>query len=64
MDKNRYSVPSSYVGRTVTVLQGVDQVSIYLKSRKLAEHKRVYGNNKWQLDPDHYLDLIETSYGL
>jgi transposase len=59
IDKNRYSVPTSYAGRQVSVSLGVDKVSIHLKSRQLATHKRLYGNNKWQLDPDHYLDLLQ-----
>ncbi len=59
VDKNRYSVPTSYSGRSVSVLLGVDGVTISLKSKKIAEHERVYGNNKWQLDPDHYLDLLQ-----
>ena len=59
VDKNRYSVPTNYAGRSVSVLLGVDRVSIYLKNKRLAAHERVYGNNKWQLDPDHYLDLLQ-----
>lgn len=59
VDKNRYSVPTRYCGRQVSVLLGVDRVAIYLKNRTLVEHKRVYGNNKWQLAPDHYLDLLK-----
>ena len=59
VDKNRYSVPSSYVGRSVDVLLGVDTVSIFVKGKRIAEHERLYGNNKWQLDPDHYLDLLQ-----
>lgn len=59
IDKNRYSVPTSYSGQEVSVLLGVDQVDIYAKSRKLASHERLYGNNKWQLNPDHYLDLLK-----
>ena len=59
VDKNRYSVPSKFVGQSVTVLLGVDLVAIYLKGKKLAKHERVYSNNKWQLDPDHYLDLLQ-----
>ncbi|BCO09323.1 transposase [Desulfolithobacter dissulfuricans] len=58
VDKNRYSVPTSLVGQQVSILLGVDRVSIYLRSQKVAEHERVFGNNKWQLDPDHYLDLL------
>ena len=36
----------------------VDHVDIYYGSKKMASHKRVYGNNKWQLEPFHYLELI------
>lgn len=59
VDKNRYSAPTNYTGQPVSVLLGVDRVTIFLKSKKIAEHERVYGNNKWQLDPDHYLDLLQ-----
>ena len=59
VDKNRYSVPTSYSGQSVSVLLGVDRVTISLKGKKIADHERVYGNNKWQLDPDHYLDLLQ-----
>jgi len=58
VDKNRYSVPTSYVGRSVNILLGVNKVSISVKGKGIAEHDRLYGNNKWQLDPDHYLDLL------
>jgi hypothetical protein len=57
--KHRYSVPSRYAGFTVKVLQYVDRVEIFIGTKKLAVHERVYGNNKWCLDPDHYLDLIQ-----
>ena len=63
VDKNRYSVPSRYHGMKVSVLLGVAKVDIYLKSRLIASHERLYGNNKWQLDPDHYLDLLEERPG-
>lgn len=58
-DKNRYSLPTSYSGQEVSVLLGVAKVDIYLKSRQLATHERLYGNNKWQLEPDHYLNLLK-----
>jgi len=58
-DKNRYSVPSRYVGFKVRVLLHVDRVEIFTGGKKLAAHKRLYGNNKWSLDPDHYLELIQ-----
>lgn len=59
VDKNRYSVPTIYSGQSVSILLGVDLVTISLRGKKIAEHERVYGNNKWQLDPDHYLDLLQ-----
>jgi len=59
VDKNRYSVPSRYAGFKVKVLLYVDRVEIFVGTKRLAVHERVYGNNKWRLDPDHYLDLIQ-----
>jgi len=58
VDKNRYSVPSRYAGFKAKVLLLVDQVQLFVCGKKLAVHERLYGNNKWSLNPDHYLDLI------
>ena len=58
MDKNRYSVPTRYAGLKVQSIVYVDRVDIFHGSRKIATHRRLYGNNKWQLDPFHYLELI------
>ena len=58
MDKNRYSVPTRYAGLKVQAIAYVDQIDIFHGSRKIATHRRLYGNNKWQLDPFHYLELI------
>jgi len=59
VDKNRYSVPTRYVGLKVTVNLYVGHLEIFYAGKKIAEHQRVYGNNKWQLDPDHYLEIIQ-----
>jgi len=59
VDKNRYSVPYRYGHYQVSEILSVDRVEIYHDSKKIATHPRVYGNNEWQLDPDHYLDLIQ-----
>ena len=59
VDKNRYSIPSRYAGFRVKVLLHVDCVEIFFGTRKLAVHERLYGNNKWCLNPDHYLELIQ-----
>ncbi len=59
VDKNRYSVPSGYAGFKMKVLLYVDCVELFLGTKKLATHDRLYGNNKWSLNPDHYLELIQ-----
>ncbi len=63
VDKNRYSVPSRYVGLKVQVQMDVDRVELFHAGKRLATHLRVFGNNKWQLNPDHYLELIQQRPG-
>jgi transposase len=58
VDKNRYSVPTSYAGLKVRVLLSVGRVELFYGSQRIAGHERLYGNNKWQLDPRHYLELL------
>jgi transposase len=63
LDKNRYSVPTCYVGLPVKAILGVDRVEIYQRGKRVATHGRLFGNNKWQLNPDHYLDLLHQKPG-
>lgn len=58
IDKNRYSVPTTYAGLRGQALLYIDRVQIFHNNQKIAAHSRAYGNNKWQLDPQHYLELI------
>ena len=58
IDKNRYSVPTTYAGLRGRSLLYIDRVEIFYNCKKIATHSRVFGNNKWQLDPQHYLELI------
>jgi hypothetical protein len=58
VDKNRYSVPTRFGRMQVRVILHVNQVEIFYGSRKIATHPRLYGNNKWQLNPLHYLELL------
>ena len=58
IDKNRYSVPVKYSGYRLRITAGFDQVEIFYQNLKIATHKRLYNNNQWQLNPDHYLDLL------
>lgn len=59
VDNNRYSIPWRYVGHKLKILLHVDQVEIFAGTQKLAVHERLFGNNKWSLNPDHYLELIQ-----
>ena len=59
LDKNRYSVPTEYAGYKVRAVLGVDSVEVFYEGKRIAAHRRLFGNNKWQLAPDHYLDLLQ-----
>lgn len=59
VDRNRYSVPTLYVGLKVSVELSADKIVFFYDSKKIASHLRVYGCNKWCLNPEHYLDLIK-----
>lgn len=63
IDKNHYSVPTSYVRFSVRVQLSIDRVDIFHEGRKIAGHERLFGNNKWQLDPQHYLELMRRKPG-
>ena len=41
------------------VTLGVDRVDIFHEGKRIATHARLFGNNKWQLNPDHYLELLQ-----
>ena len=58
VDFNRYSVPTSYAGRRLWAHVDCDRVRVYADQKKVADHLRVFGKNKWQIDPLHYLELI------
>ena len=58
IDKNRYSVPTAYAHFKLSVVMHIDHVEIFYRNKKIARHRRLYGNNKWALSPEHYLDLI------
>lgn len=59
IDKNRYSTPTRYVNCKADVVLHVDRVEIFYANKKIASHDRMFSNNQWSLDPDHYLELIQ-----
>ena len=58
VDRNRYSVPSAHVGRQLWAHIECDLIRIYADGKEIANHPRLFGNSKWQIDPQHYLELI------
>ena len=59
VDKNRYSVPTRYVYCKANVVLHVDRVEIFYGNKRIASHDRLFSNNQWSLDPEHYLELIQ-----
>jgi len=58
VDKNRYSVPTGYANRQISAVIRLDRVMLYHEGKNIACHQRLFSNNKWQLNPMHYLELI------
>lgn len=63
VDRNRYSVPTAYVGRELKVHLCCWTVRLYDGTRLVGEHERVFGNSKWQINPLHYLEIIRQRVG-
>jgi transposase len=63
VDRNRYSVPTAYVGRWLEAHMGCDRVRLFADHKLVADHARLFGNSKWQIDPLHYLTLIHQRIG-
>jgi transposase len=57
-DSNRYTVPSGYAGRTLTVKAWPRRVVIYSGARLLASHVRCYEKYQVVEDPRHYAGLL------
>lgn len=59
IDKNRYSVPTRYAYCKADLVLHVDRVEVFYANKRIASHERLFSNNQWRLDPDHYLELIQ-----
>ena len=59
IDRNQYSVPHQYVGFRVQGVLTVDRLRLYYGQKEIAAHARAYGCNKWVLQPEHYLELLQ-----
>jgi transposase len=58
IEKNRYSVPTHLVGYPIRVICRIDELEFFSQGKHVVTHRRLYGNSKWQLVPDHYLELL------
>jgi transposase len=62
-DKNRYSAPSGYRGMKVRGELSIDHIDLFYGGKRIARHSRLFGNNKWSLEPAHYLDILQRKPG-
>lgn len=57
-DRNRYSVPSKWVNRTVQVVATWDRVKMVVGEEVVAEHERRYGRGETIVELAHYLPAL------
>jgi transposase len=58
VDRNRYSVPCRYVGRTLRLALSTARVTVWDGETCVAEHGRCYGRGETILVLDHYLPAL------
>lgn len=58
-DRNRYSVPTKFVGKPLSFRAYWDRVQISSGSEVVVEHPRSYSEGEYILLPEHYFDLLE-----
>jgi transposase len=59
LDTNRYSVPSEYASRRLTLRVYPDRLVIYHEHKLIAEHPRRYERHQDYLNPDHQRQLLQ-----
>jgi len=59
VERNRYSVPTRYVGKKVQVRIYPFKIIASYKGEIIATHDRLFGRDKEYLDPYHYLPLLQ-----
>lgn len=62
-DRNRYSVPTALVGRSVTLQAFVDRIEVVEGARVVAAHPRCYERDREVLAVEHYVELLERKPG-
>jgi len=62
-DRNRYSVDSTAVGKTVSVRAYANHINIVMNGTVVGIHRRHFGPDKVIYDPWHYLAVLEKKPG-
>jgi len=62
-ETNRYSVPTEYVGKQLSLRAYPFRVEILSLAQVVTEHPRCFGREQDILDPFHYLGLLEQRPG-
>jgi len=57
-DRNRYSVPTEYMGQNLRVDAYSDRLEIWHLDQKVAEQVRLFGRNRNSLQLSHYLSAL------
>jgi transposase len=63
VDRNRYSVPTEWVGKVVSVRISADMIRVVAGGELVANHERQFGRNQLICEPWHYLSILETKPG-
>jgi transposase len=59
LDTNRYSVPHTYAGRTLTLVASDTELRLLDGDQPVAHHARDWGRNQWLEWPAHRAALVE-----
>jgi transposase len=59
LDTNRYSVPHTYAGRTLTLVASDTELRLLDGDQPVAHHARDWGRNQWLELPAHRAALVE-----
>lgn len=59
VDRNRYSVPTEYVGQNLVAKAFVDHIEVLSRNQVIASHTRTYGRGHTLLQFRHYLTALQ-----
>ncbi|MCH7881611.1 MAG: IS21 family transposase [Proteobacteria bacterium] len=62
-DRNQYSVPSTYVGKAVSVRAYADRIRIAADDQIIAQHDRCFKRDQTIFNPWHYVPILKMKPG-